>query len=98
MKSELFNITDMQNILVIPRPTIVKRINVFGFKPIEKRLQLSRTRFYYSKEQLQRLKDYFQSEAYKPEPKSFYSLIVRYEIDDDKKCTIVVQSKMNYLP
>lgn len=97
MKSELFNISEIQRMLVIPRPTIVKRINRFGFKPVEKIKCRSRTRFFYSKEQLEVLKEYFQSDSYKPEPKPFLSLIVRYEIDENKNCTIVIQSKLNYL-
>lgn len=96
MKSESYNIYDMQNILVVPKSTILARIRIFGFKPIEKRKHRSRTKHYYSKEQLSKLKGYFQSEAYKPTPPELLQKIVRYELDEYKNCIIVVQSKMNY--
>ena len=96
MKSETFNINDLKNILVVPRPTIVSRINKFGFRPIELRKHRNRTRYYYSKEQLEKLKEYFTSDMYIPEPLKYEDLLVGYEIDEDKNCIITMHSKMNF--
>ena len=93
---QYFGIKDIQNCLSIPRPTIVKRINALNITPKAKIKCRSRIRYYYSFDDLNVLKDYFTSENYVPVKKAINSLIKCYEIDEDKKCTIVIHSRINF--
>jgi len=96
MKLELFQLSDISNILAIPKTTLRHRFEMLSIQPIEKNRIGRITKHYYSKGQVDRIKRYFDIYGHKIQPKPPIDLIKGYEIIDGV-CTIVINSKINFM-
>ena len=94
MKSDTFTLKDMSNILVIPATTLRDRIRIMKIKPVEVRWHHKTKRFHYSKIQLDAIKNWFELNGHKKQPKPIKQPEQWYDIN--RRC-MIVESKMNYL-
>ena len=92
MKSEMFSLNDISNILNIPPTTIRDRIRIMKIKPVEIVRCHNTKRHYYSKVQLDCIKNWFALNGHKKQPKPIRQLEQWYCL---KSQCIIIESKIN---
>ena len=94
MKSETFTLKDISNMLVIPPTTIRDRIRIMKIKPVEVRQHHNTKRFHYSKVQLDCIKNWFELNGHKKQPKPIKLPEQWYDINSG---CMICESKLNFI-
>ena len=94
MKTTKYQLSDISNILAIPKTTVRDRLRIMKIKPFEVNRLGRVTKHYYSDRQLQALKLWFAVNGHKKQPKPIEKPKQWFDIETN---CMVVESKINYL-